>query len=40
MICFGSRVDLVLPLEAQVTVAPSTRVLAGTDVVARLPMAK
>ena len=40
MICFGSRVDLFLPLEAQVTVAPGTRVLAGTDVVARLPMAK
>jgi len=40
MICFGSRVDLFLPLEAQVTVAPGARVLAGTDVVARLPMAK
>jgi len=38
MICFGSRVDLFLPLEAQVTVAPGTNVLAGTDVVARLPM--
>lgn len=37
MICFGSRVDLFLPLEAQVTVAPGTKVLAGTDVVARLP---
>lgn len=40
MICFGSRVDLFLPLEARVTVAPGARVLAGTDVVARLPMAK
>lgn len=40
MICFGSRVDLFLPLEAQVTVAAGTRVLAGTDVVAKLPMGK
>lgn len=40
MICFGSRVDLFFPLEAQVTVAPGARILAGTDVVARLPMAK
>jgi phosphatidylserine decarboxylase len=36
MICFGSRVDLFLPLEAHVSVAPGARVLAGTDVVARL----
>ncbi len=40
MICFGSRVDLFLPLDAQVTVAPGTRVLAGADGVAKLPRAK
>lgn len=38
MICFGSRVDLFLPLEAQITVAAGARVLAGYDVVARLPL--
>jgi phosphatidylserine decarboxylase len=40
MICFGSRVDLFLPLEVQITVAPGEKVLAGSDAVAILPIAK
>jgi phosphatidylserine decarboxylase len=36
MICFGSRVDLFLPLDAQVTVAPGDQVLAGAHIVAKL----
>lgn len=36
LICFGSRVDLYLPLEAQAQVALGTRVRAGRSVLARL----
>lgn len=35
MICFGSRVDLYLPLEARVLVKVGDRVLAGESVVGR-----
>jgi phosphatidylserine decarboxylase len=37
MICFGSRVDLYLPLEAETTVKVGERVLAGSTVVAKFP---
>jgi len=37
MICFGSRVDLYLPREWQVTVKPGDRVKAGASVVGRWP---
>jgi phosphatidylserine decarboxylase len=37
LIQFGSRVDLLLPLAAQVLVQPGTRVKAGETVVARMP---
>jgi phosphatidylserine decarboxylase len=36
MICFGSRVDLYLPPEAQILVKPGDRVKAGSSVVAKL----
>ena len=35
MICFGSRVDLYLPLEAEVLVKVGDRVKAGSSMVAR-----
>jgi phosphatidylserine decarboxylase len=35
MICFGSRVDLYLPAEAQITVQAGDRVKAGSSIVAR-----
>jgi phosphatidylserine decarboxylase len=35
MICFGSRVDLYLPLEAEVLVKVGDRVKAGSSIVAR-----
>jgi len=37
LICFGSRVDLYLPLEARVEVKVGDRVQAGRSVVGRLP---
>jgi phosphatidylserine decarboxylase len=36
MICFGSRVDLYLPLEAEILVKVGDRVQAGSTIVARL----
>jgi phosphatidylserine decarboxylase len=36
MICFGSRVDLYLPLEAEILVKVGDRVQAGSSIVARL----
>jgi len=36
MICFGSRVDLYLPPEAEILVKVGDRVKAGSSVVARL----
>ncbi len=36
MICFGSRVDLYLPPEAEILVQVGDRVKAGSSVVARL----
>ncbi len=38
MICFGSRVDLYLPLEAEILVKVGDRVQAGSSVVARIWM--
>jgi phosphatidylserine decarboxylase len=35
MICFGSRVDLYLPLDAEIQVKVGDRVKAGSSVVAR-----
>ncbi len=35
MICFGSRVDLYLPQEAQIMVRAGDRVKAGSSIVAR-----
>lgn len=35
MICFGSRVDLYLPLECAIMVKPGDRVKAGSTIVAR-----
>ncbi len=35
MICFGSRVDLYLPEEAQIMVRVGDRVKAGSSIVAR-----
>ncbi len=37
MICFGSRVDLYLPLEAEILVKVGDRVQAGSSMVARWP---
>ncbi len=37
LICFGSRVDLYLPLEAEVLVKVGERVQAGSSIVARWP---
>lgn len=37
MICFGSRVDLYLPLEAEILVKVGDRVQAGSSIVARWP---
>lgn len=37
LIRFGSRTDVVLPAEAEITVAVGQRVRGGSDVVARLP---
>ncbi len=37
MICFGSRVDLYLPKDCQITVQPGDRVKAGLSVVGRWP---
>jgi phosphatidylserine decarboxylase len=39
MICFGSRVDLYLPPEAEILVQAGDRVKAGSSIVARLWMA-
>jgi phosphatidylserine decarboxylase len=39
MICFGSRVDLYLPPEAEITVKTGDRVKAGSSIVARLWLA-
>jgi phosphatidylserine decarboxylase len=36
MICFGSRLDIYLPLEARLTVAVGDRVKAGTSIVGYL----
>lgn len=40
MIRFGSRVDLFLPAEAEVAVAPGDKVKAGLTVLARFPEAR
>jgi len=37
MIRFGSRVDLYLPAEARLSVAPGDRVRAGESVIGVLP---
>jgi len=37
IICFGSRVDLYLPLDTQVRVRPGDKVRAGTSVIGYLP---
>ena len=37
MICFGSRVDLYLPPEAEISVQVGDQVLAGSSIVARWP---
>ena len=37
LICFGSRVDLYLPLEAEILVKVGDRVQAGSSIVARWP---
>lgn len=37
MICFGSRVDLYLPADAEISVVTGDRVTAGYTVVGRLP---
>ncbi|MFI5329758.1 MAG: phosphatidylserine decarboxylase family protein [Desulfobaccales bacterium] len=37
LICFGSRVDLYLPLEAEILVKVGDRVKAGSSIVARWP---
>jgi phosphatidylserine decarboxylase len=36
LICFGSRLDLYLPAEAQLDVRVGDRVSAGTSILARL----
>jgi phosphatidylserine decarboxylase len=35
MICFGSRVDLYLPMQSQLMVKVGDRVKAGSSIVAR-----
>ena len=37
LICFGSRVDLYLPEEAEVSVKPGDKVTAGFTIIGRLP---
>jgi len=40
LICFGSRVDLYLPEDTQLTVKVGEKVKAGYSVIGRLPSGK